>query len=140
MSELKEKILAVLRRPQFAGIATVTEDGKPWVRYVMAVADENLTLRSACFLSSRKVAQVAKNPEVHLMCGVTSLENMSPYFQIQTRAEVTNDESERHAYWCDELANIFDGPDDPRYRILIMRPYRIEMVSPPNMAPEVWEG
>ena len=33
MSDLKDKIYEVLQRPQLAGLATVTEEGKPWVRY-----------------------------------------------------------------------------------------------------------
>ena len=54
MSDLKERIDSILQQPQLAGLATITEDGKPWVRYVMTVADDNLEIR--CGIEDRKIA------------------------------------------------------------------------------------
>ena len=45
MRELEEKIRAVIGQPHLASLATVTEDGKPWVRYVAPVGAEDLTVR-----------------------------------------------------------------------------------------------
>jgi hypothetical protein len=36
------------------------------------------------------------------------------------------------------LANIFDGPDDPKYGVLVMSPYRIEYCTPGTYEPEIW--
>ena len=44
---LKEKILAKLTGPTLCALATVTEDGKPWVRYMILSADEHLTMWGA---------------------------------------------------------------------------------------------
>ena len=49
MSDLKQRILNITQPLQLASLATVTEEGKPWVRYVMAVSDDGLTLRCATF-------------------------------------------------------------------------------------------
>ncbi len=68
MSDLKDKIYEILEKPQLAGLATVTEDGKPWVRYVMAMTGEDLTMRFATCVNARKVGQIEKQPEVHLTC------------------------------------------------------------------------
>ena len=138
MSDLKERIRRILSQPQLSGLATVTAEGKPWVRYVMAVADDHLTLRFASFVGSRKVEQIGRNPEVHLTCGVTNPAAMQPYLQIQGRARFTTDEAERHAFWSDMLKHIFSGPDDPRYGIVIVEPYRVEYCSPGTFEPEVW--
>jgi general stress protein 26 len=138
MSELKNRILDILKQPQLSGLATITEDGKPWVRYVMAVAGEDLTVRCATFVGARKVAQIKENPEVHLTCGVTDPAKMVPYLQIQARAQLCTDEAERHGFWSDMLAPIFAGPDDPNYGVLVIAPYRIEVCSPGSMEPEVW--
>ncbi len=62
--DLKQKIMA--KRPTLCTLATVTEDGNPWVRYVTPFADENLTLWMATFINSRKVGQIKKTPVVHL--------------------------------------------------------------------------
>lgn len=138
MATLKDHILEIIRTPQLASLATVTEEGTPWVRYVMVTGDTDLTLRFASFLGSRKVAQVKKNPEVHLTCGVTSPESADSYLQIQGRAEVTVEEAERRAYWKEELKRYFSGPDDPNYCIVNVTPYRIEYMAPGSMEPEVW--
>lgn len=45
MDDLEKRILEILRKPQLAGFATITEDGKPWVRYVVAEGGEDFTIR-----------------------------------------------------------------------------------------------
>ena len=72
--ELKQKIMAKLSGPTLCALGTLTEDGKPWVRYVTPFADENLTLWMATFINSRKVGQIKKNPEVHLTSGIAASE------------------------------------------------------------------
>lgn len=139
MADLKQRILEVIRKPHLANLATVTGDGKPWVRYVMPVASEDMTIRLATFVNARKVEHIKNNDEVHLTCGVTDPENFEIYLQIQGRAEFTRDESERHSFWNDQLKDIFEGPDDPRYGILIVKPYRMEVNTAGSFECEVWE-
>ena len=137
MSELKEQIVGELKTLKLANLATVTEAGLPWTRYVMMAGDGDLTLRCATFLGARKAAQIKKNPEVHVTCGVLNPMEMTPYYQIQGLAEIITDEAERHAFWNPSLEPIFSGPDDPTYAVVVIRPYRIERCTPPNMKPEV---
>jgi general stress protein 26 len=138
MSDLKQRILDIITKPQLAVLATVTEDGKPWCRYVSPLGKDDMTIRFSTFISSRKVQQFIKNPEVHITCGITDPMAMAPYLQIQGRAELTTDKDERHGFWNDMLSRIFSGPDDPKYAIVIVRPYRIEYNTPGSFTPEVW--
>lgn len=140
MATLKEKILAKISQPTLMALATVTEDSKPWVRYVTPMADENLTLWMATFIGSRKVAQIRKKPEVHLTVGVTTMETAESYLQIQGRAEILTDEKTKKTVWFDQLKNIFSGPDDPNYAVCKITPYRIEYHKMGSVAPEVWEA
>jgi len=140
MSDLKDRISKIIGQPQLSGLATITEDGKPWVRYVMAVGSPDLTVRCATFASARKTRQIAKNPEVHLTCGVTDPQNMQPYLQIQGRAALNKSKEVRHAFWSDMLAPIFSGPDDPNYAVLEITPYYIEYWSLGKFEPEVWKA
>ena len=140
MSDLKHKILEIIAAPQLSCLATVTADGKPWGRYVMTVGGEDMVLRCASFVRARKVVQIAANPEVHLTCGVTNPHEMTPYLQIQAQARFTTDHDERHGFWNPMLSPIFDGPDDPKYGIVLITPYRIEYCTPGTFTPEVWEG
>jgi general stress protein 26 len=140
MPTLKERILDVVKgRPSLSGFATITQDGRPWVRYVMAEVSDDLIFRFASYTDARKVGQIERNPEGHLTCGITDPINIhSPYLQVQGRAEFTTDHAARHAYWTDRLRVLWDGPDDPTFGVVILRAYRIEycIVGQPS---EVWE-
>ena len=138
MPNLKQRILDVVKAPCLAGFATTTKDGKPWVRYVMAEASGDLTFRFSSFSNARKIAHIESNPEVHLTCGITGPTNMGPYLQIQGRAEFTTDREARHAFWSDRLRVLFAGPDDPRYGVVIVQAYRIELCHV-GLESEVWE-
>ncbi len=140
MSEIKSKIFNIISSPTIMSFATLTEDGKPWVRYVMGIADEELTIRFSTFFTSRKVSQIKKINEIHIVCGVSTIETAKHYIQIQGKAEITKDKEEREAYWHDELKNYFSGTEDPNYCICIVKPYRIEYYSMGNMEPEIWES
>ena len=138
MNDLQQRILEILHKPQLATLATVTEQNNPWVRYVVTVGDGDLTIRCATMLESRKVKQIENNPNVHLTCGVTSFQKMQPYLQIQALAQVSTSKEERHGFWNDMLEPIFDGQDDPKYSIIVIKPYRIEYCTPGSYEPEIW--
>ncbi len=140
MDHVKQKILAIFKHPQLGSLATITEDGKPWVRYVMCMADEELKIRMATFVNARKAGQIKHNPEVHLTCGVTGLTEMNPYLQIQGHAKISTDEKEKKKFWNDSLGKIFKGPNDPNYGVIIITAYRIELCSPGSFEPEIWQS
>jgi len=140
MSDVKSKIQSAFSERQLAVLATINEEGKPWVRYVMLNANDDLTIRFATFAASRKVAHIEKNPEVHMTCGATALNATRHYMQIQGKAEVSNDPSEKNAYWNDGLNAYFEGPEDPNMRVVIIKPYRIEYQTMGSKEPEVWSA
>ena len=120
-------------------MGTLTEDGKPWVRYVTPFADENLTLWMATFINSRKVGQIKKNPEVHLTTGVATMETAESYLQIQGKAEILTDQTTKTAVWNEFLKGIFTGPEDPNYAVCKITPYRIEYQGMGMVPAEIWE-
>ncbi len=138
MADLTEKILDVLRQRRVASFATVTEDGKPWVRYVVPTASDDLRLTFPTHLKSRKVAHLRRNPEVHLTTGVTRLETARRYVQVQGTAEIRDDAEAKRAHWVSFLHHYFQGPEDPDYVLVVVTPYRIEYVTMDSWSPEVW--
>ena len=117
---------------------TLTADGKPWVRYVVAEASQDLTFRFTSFKTARKVDQIARNAEGHLTCGIPDPTQFHlPYLQIQGRAVFTTDAAEREAFWSDRLKVLFNGPDDPRYGVVVLTAYRIEYTRV-GQPVEVW--
>ncbi len=138
--ELKAKILARLAAPQLCPVATVTENGKPWVRYMTFMTDQNLTMWAATFANSRKVAQIAKNPEVSLAAGAKDMMSTEPFLQIQARAAILTDAATKKAVWNEFLKDVFSGPDDPNFAVCKVTPYKIEYVKMDRSPTEVWEA
>ena len=87
MNELEKKFFDVIKYPHLTSLATITNDKKPWVRYVLAVGSEDLTIRFSTCLHLRKVSQIKENPEVHLNCGC-NLAELNPCLQIQGIASI----------------------------------------------------
>jgi general stress protein 26 len=138
MPNLKERILDIFKAPRLSCLATITKDGKPWVRYVIMEASDDLTFRCSSPIKGRKVAQIESNPEVHVTCGITQPTDTGPYLQIMGRAEFSTDREARHAFWSNRLSAVFKGPDDPNYGVVAVHAYRIELWYV-GLEPEVWE-
>ncbi|MBI4842916.1 MAG: pyridoxamine 5'-phosphate oxidase family protein [Nitrospirae bacterium] len=139
MTNLKDRIFEIAKELQLVNLATVAEDGRPWVRYVMAKADKGLVFRLCSHIDTKKIKHIKKNPNVHISLGVSSLETAKNWLQVEGKAEVSTDRNERHAFWFDELKNYFSGPDDPDFCIVIVTPSKIELSTMGSMQPEVWE-
>lgn len=139
MSDLERRIWGIIGRPQTAALATVGEDGAPWVRYVTVRAEKDFTLNFCTARSTRKARQIMAHPDVHLTCGDLNPPDGSVYLQIAGRAEVRSDAATRLRYWQEEWRRYFTGPDDPEYIMVLIRPSRIEYTAPGSPVPEVWE-
>ena len=140
MNELESKILSKMGHHTLASFATITEDGKPWSRYVVVKADDQLNIWFATFNGSRKTLHIAANGEVHLVLGVEDMLKAASWMQIQGRAEILTDAETKKAVWYDMLNTIFKGPDDPNYVVCKVVPYRIEYYTMNQPDHEVWEA
>ena len=140
MSELKAKIVEKMNTPTLASFATVTTEGKPWTRYVVVKGDEELNIWFATFKGSRKVEQISKDNEIHLLLGVEDMLRAASWLQIQGRAEILEDADTKKAVWYDMLETIFNGPDDPNYVVCKVIPYQIEYYTMNKREPEIWKA
>jgi len=139
MNELEKSIWKILGKGQIAALATITEDGNPWVRYVTIEADEDFTLRCCTSLGARKAKQILKNPEVHLTCGNLRPPDDSAFLQIAGRAEIRSDRKTREKYWKEEWRGYFKGPEDPDFVMVFIQPILIEYNAPRAMTAEIWK-
>lgn len=139
MSDLVDRMREALVGVRLVSLATVDECGRPWVRYVMAHTDDDLTMRIATVRSSRKVAHILRNPEVHMCGGVSSPGTARQHIRIQGRATVSTGEGDRLLLWNDRMKARFSGPGDPDFAVVIVRPYRIELEAMDAAEPVVWQ-
>jgi len=143
MTSSEERILKTLRRDStfLAALATCNQDGQPWVRYVVGVVGDDLTMRFPTFVGTKKVAHIRRHPEVHVTCGDTS--NLTPgtYLQIEAHAEIADSTEERVLCWTPRLEKWFDGPEDPKYAVVRVVPKRIQCLPiGGGEPPQSWEA
>jgi len=132
---LKDSILEVMGGKHVAAVATVSA-GKPAVRYMALVGQEDLSLIGATMKSSRKVEQIRKNPVVAL--SIWSGKDFSdPYVMIQGKAEVHEDLETKKKFWDPMLEQYFQSPENPNYVVLKFMPQRVEYYH--GMTMDVWE-
>ena len=143
MSSTRESILDRVKQLEPTAVwsmASITTDGRPWVRYITPQAvDDDLVIWGNTFTGARKLEQIAVNPEVHLTVGVKDLGTATTYLQIEGRAEIISDPQLKARWWDDRLKAVYSGPDDPMYLVLKIVPYRIELQKMGPFPPEVWE-
>ncbi len=136
MTDLKQRILDLAPGLQLTSIATVTETGAPWVRFVAGKVQPDLSLWFSTYLSSRKIPEIRANSHVHATLGATDFTSQK-WLQIAGHAEISTDQQDRNAFWFEGLKAYIRGVDDPDYAVVKIRPDRIEiasMIAPP----EIW--
>ncbi len=116
---------AILRACPVVALSTVHE-GEPRARYVVVGTDDGLTLWTATFGDSRKVAEIRAEPRVHVLGGYDPAEPNGPWVALSGRAEVLADPETRRANWTDSLKVYFSGPEDENYVVLKIVPDRLE--------------
>lgn len=139
MIDLQQRIFNLAKAPQLLSLATITEEGKPWVRYVVGSADEALSLRFCTSLCSDKIRHIRRDPNVHVTLGAKDLMSAKEWLQIEGTAEISTARAELDAFWYDGLKAYFKGPDDPNYCVVIVTPSLIELASMGSMAAEIWQ-
>jgi len=139
MSDLKQRIFELAKELQLINLATITEDGKPWVRYVVGLADQELSIRFCTSLCSDKIRHMRQNPNVHVSLGAKDLITARNWLQIEGVAEISTAKAERDAFWFDGLKAHFKGPDDPNYCVVIVKPSKIELASMASLDAEIWQ-
>ena len=136
-SELKDKIIKLISKTQLASLAT-TENGKPWVRYMIMSGESDLTLYTTTFSSARKVQQIKENNNVNVIIGGDQENFKNPHINIQATAQIAADLETKKKFWDDHLKRFFSGPEDPNFSVIKISPQVIEYTSGDALKPEIY--
>jgi general stress protein 26 len=136
--ELKEKIIELVKNVQLGTLATI-DDTKPWARYMVVRHDEELVFYTNTFAQSRKVEQIKKNNNVHLVIGGDPHNWKAPYLNMEAKAELLSAPQDKEKYWEDMLRQYFQGPQDPNFIVIKILPTSIEYVDPETHKPQIYK-
>lgn len=136
MTDITSRILALAPGLQLVSLATVTEQGVPWVRFVAGRMLPDLSIWFSTHLSSRKIGQIRANPTVHATLGATDF-RATEWLQVAGTAQISTDQQDREQFWFDGLRAYVSAVDDPEYAVVKIIPHRIE-IGAMARAPIVW--
>lgn len=130
----EEKALKILNG-HLVGVLSTVEDNKPIARY-MTFFNIGFQLYTASSARTEKVNEVEKNNHVHVLIGYSGEGLSDSYLEISGISEVNDTAEMKHKVWNDKLEGWFEGPDDPDYIVLSIKPQTIRVMNTKGGKPE----
>lgn len=135
--KLREKILEVISGSHPAAVATL-DGSQPAVRFMLLMGFPDMTLVGGTMKSSRKVAQLEKNPDVAIAMW-SGREFTDPYVEIQAHGEIHTDIATKKKYWNPMFVRYFKSVDNPDFVVLVFTASEIIYYIPSMASREVWK-
>ncbi|WP_260284091.1 pyridoxamine 5'-phosphate oxidase family protein [Peribacillus aracenensis] len=126
-TQIKEKVLNIIRDHKIGVLSTV-ENNKPHSRYMTFFNDE-LTLYTPTSGKTEKTDEIEKNPNVHILIGYDNEGLGDSYLEISGTAKINDSQELKDKLWNDSFEDWFEGPKDPNYLILQIKPESIRLMN-----------
>lgn len=125
--ELKTSIQHILNDSNVGIMATV-QNNKPHARYMTFSSDE-LNLYTATDEDTHKVDELEKNPYTHILLGYEGEGYGDEYVEYEGKVQITDSLELKQKLWNMNMEKWFDGPHDPNYIVLEIRPILIRLMN-----------
>ncbi|MDM5213634.1 pyridoxamine 5'-phosphate oxidase family protein [Peribacillus sp. NJ4] len=126
-NQLKEKVLNIIRDHKI-GVLSSVENNKPHSRY-MTFFNEELTLFTPTSANTEKIDEIEKNPNVHILIGYENEGLGDSYLEISGTSKINDSQELKDKFWNESFKDWFDGPKDPNYLILQIKPESIRLMN-----------
>lgn len=126
-NQLKEKVLNIIRDHKI-GVLSSVENNKPHSRY-MTFSNEELTLFTPTSANTEKNDEIEKNPNVHILIGYENEGLGDSYLEISGTSKINDSQELKDKLWNESFKDWFDGPKDPNYLILEIKPESIRLMN-----------
>ncbi|MDM5224007.1 pyridoxamine 5'-phosphate oxidase family protein [Peribacillus sp. NJ11] len=126
-NQLKEKVLNIIRDHKI-GVLSSVENNKPHSRY-MTFFNEELTLFTPTSANTEKIDEIEKNPNVHILIGYENEGLGDSYLEISGTSKINDSQELKDKLWNESFKDWFDGPKDPNYLILQIKPESIRLMN-----------
>lgn len=133
-NQLKEKILKVIEESKIGVLSTV-ENNKPYSRY-MTFFHEELTFYTPTSAQTEKVDEIEKNSNVHILLGYDGEGIGDSYVEISGTSKINDTEELKKKLWNKSFEQWFEGPEDPNYVLLQIKPEAIRLMNNNGEPPE----
>ncbi|MDP1420059.1 pyridoxamine 5'-phosphate oxidase family protein [Peribacillus simplex] len=126
-NQLKEKVLNIIRDHKI-GVLSSVENNKPHSRYMTFFNDE-LTLYTPTSGKTEKIDEIEKNPNVHILIGYDNEGFGDSYLEISGTSKINDSQELKDKLWNGSFEDWFEGPNDPNYIILQIKPESIRLMN-----------
>ncbi|WP_144527000.1 pyridoxamine 5'-phosphate oxidase family protein [Peribacillus simplex] len=126
-NQLKEKVLNIIRDHKIGVLSTV-ENNKPHSRY-MTFLNNELTLYTPTSGKTEKIDEIEKNPNVHILIGYDNEGLGDSYLEISGTSKINDSQDLKDKLWNESFEDWFEGPKDPNYLILQIKPESIRLMN-----------
>ncbi|WHY98921.1 pyridoxamine 5'-phosphate oxidase family protein [Peribacillus simplex] len=126
-NQLKEKVLNIIRDHKI-GVLSSVENNKPHSRYMTFFNDE-LTLYTPTSGKTEKIDEIEKNPNVHILIGYDNEGLGDSYLEISGTSKINDSQELKDKLWNESFEDWFEGPKDPNYLILQIKPESIRLMN-----------
>ncbi|CAH0305926.1 MULTISPECIES: pyridoxamine 5'-phosphate oxidase family protein [Peribacillus] len=126
-NQLKEKVLNIIRDHKI-GVLSSVENNKPHSRYMTFFNDE-LTLYTPTSGKTEKIGEIEKNPNVHILIGYDNEGLGDSYLEISGTSKINDSQELKDKLWNESFEDWFEGPKDPNYLILQIKPESIRLMN-----------
>lgn len=135
--KLNKEVLDILEEHKVGTLATVV-DNKPHSRYMTFFNDE-LMLYTPTNKNTHKAEEIDENPNVHILLGYEGEGYGDSYIEFEGKASISEDKELKDKIWNDHMKNWFEGPNDPNYIVLAIKPNKIRLMNSEHESPQTLE-
>jgi general stress protein 26 len=126
-NQIKEEVLNIIRDHKI-GVLSSVENNKPHSRYMTFFNDE-LTLYTPTSGKTEKIDEIEKNPNVHILIGYDNEGLGDSYLEISGTSKINDSQELKDKLWNESFEKWFEGPKDPNYLILQIKPESIRLMN-----------
>ncbi|CAK6471824.1 pyridoxamine 5'-phosphate oxidase family protein [Peribacillus castrilensis] len=126
-NQIKEKVLNIIRDHKI-GVLSSVENNKPHSRY-MTFFNDDLTLYTPTSGKTEKIDEIEKNPNVHILIGYDNEGLGDSYLEISGTSKINDSQELKDKLWNESFERWFEGPKDPNYLILQIKPESIRLMN-----------
>lgn len=125
--DLKKQAINIISNHK-TGVLSSVENNKPHSRY-MTFYNEDLTLYTPTQKDTEKIHEIEKNPSVSVLLGYEDKGQSDTYVEILGTSTVNDSQELKKQFWDESFTQWFDGPEDPNYAFLQIKPETVRILN-----------
>ncbi|MDQ0272051.1 pyridoxamine 5'-phosphate oxidase family protein [Cytobacillus purgationiresistens] len=115
------------------GVLSTVENNQPHSRY-MTFFLQDLTLFTPTKKDTEKLAEIQKNPYVSILLGFAEKGSNDEYIELKGVCTLNETKEIKKKFWNDSFNSWFEGPNDPNYIFLEIKPETIRILNGEHMS------